>query len=173
MAYESPYQRAYDDGYDAGRGSTAAELDRLTHEVESQCLLNAKGAQRESDLIGKVGRLEREVEAWRKVRRLADEISDPDLRGIVTTFLDRFGITLAPAAQGTAKPCTCPSGGAWADLNQAHLPDCPRGNTDTQPAAQGTERKVCDCVYPHPAKYVPDYCGICHGTITDTQGAAP
>jgi hypothetical protein len=40
------------------------------------------------------------------------------------------------------------------------------------PAAQGTERKICDCVYPHPAKYVPDYCGICHGTITGTQGAA-
>jgi hypothetical protein len=29
-------------------------------------------------------------------------------------------------------PCTCPSGGAWADLNQAHLPECPRGNADPQ-----------------------------------------
>jgi hypothetical protein len=28
---------------------------------------------------------------WRKARRLADDISDPTLRGIVTTFLDRFG----------------------------------------------------------------------------------
>jgi hypothetical protein len=68
-------------------GVVQDELDRLTLEVEAQCLLNAKGAQRESDLIGKVGRLAREVE------RLTKEATDRDAmlevaQSIVTASLN-------------------------------------------------------------------------------------
>ena len=34
--------------------------------------------------------LKEDAERWRRVKRLSLEISDPTLRGIVCTFLDRF-----------------------------------------------------------------------------------
>ena len=39
-----------------------AERDQLHAEVEEQCLLNGKGAEREADLLGRLERAEREVE---------------------------------------------------------------------------------------------------------------
>ena len=49
-------------------------------------------------LAAKLAEAERDAQRWRNARRTANDISNPTLRGIVTTFLDRFGITAGPAA---------------------------------------------------------------------------
>ena len=43
------------------------------------------------NLRARMAEAERDAKRWRNARRLADDISDPTLRGIVITFLDRFG----------------------------------------------------------------------------------
>ena len=41
--------------------ATVTERDQLRAEVEQQCLLNGKGAEREADLLGRLERAEREL----------------------------------------------------------------------------------------------------------------
>ena len=46
-------------------------------------------------LSAKLADAERDAQRWRNARRVANDISNPILRGIVTTFLDRFGTAVA------------------------------------------------------------------------------
>jgi hypothetical protein len=112
---------------------TLPEITRLTREVESQCLLNAKGAQRESDLMGKVGRLEKEVD--RLTALLKDVVNYADDRVAWSPRLRRnIDAALAPAAQGTVKHAkNC----AFVIDSGYRIPSpCTCGATDTQGAAK-------------------------------------
>ena len=51
--------------------------------------------QCEVDIQARLAEAERDAQRWRNARRVANDISNPILRGIVTTFLDRFGTAVA------------------------------------------------------------------------------
>ena len=44
----------------------------------------------DASLAARLAEAERDAARWQRVRRLSYEISDPDLRGTVCSFLDRF-----------------------------------------------------------------------------------
>jgi DNA repair exonuclease SbcCD ATPase subunit len=98
------------------RNQWRAECQRVTVERDE---LEARLAEKDETISRMQGLLEtcdevmevlrtrltaagRDAERWRSARRLADEISDPALRGIVTTFLDRFGIAARAGGAGEA-----------------------------------------------------------------------
>jgi hypothetical protein len=96
-----------------------------------------------ADTQGQLTEVKRELARWAKLKPLAQQITDPTLRGIVVSFLDRFGY-------GASKF------DMQADINRAmaaakkHTPECSYWN--------GLMAQVCNCGLTDRAPVQPERC---------------
>lgn len=113
-----------------------------------------------ADLAARLAEAELELARWGKLRPLAMQISDPTLRGIVVSFLDRF-------AYGQSKF------DMQADINQAQRPTA--SADPLQEAALRWHRNTTDQVQPHAHEFdVDGVCEVCgfYDAVNDLRPAA-